>query len=123
MTNTPSFTIELVDDKHDAQYDSLGDDDNDKTPTPNDAFATLNNYFSLNALYADSDGSSDSFDMRQFQHIREQSLRQTFDSCEVIPALQSVQQKITPYIGTAEKWKPPNYELTPDHGDMLKPKI
>merc|ERR1712228_734965 len=94
----------------------------EQTPTPIDAFATLNNYFSLNALYAESDGSnSDSMDMQQYHHhAREESLAQTFDSCEVIPALQSVQQKITPYIGTTEKWKPINHELTPDHGDCTK---
>merc|ERR1712228_327788 len=112
----PTFTVELVD------ASPKEEDDDEQTPTPIDAFATLNNYFSLNALYAESDGSnSDSMDMQQYHHhAREESLAQTFDSCEVIPALQSVQQKITPYIGTTEKWKPINHELTPDHGDCTK---
>merc|ERR1712228_639476 len=115
----PTFTVELVD------VSPKEEDDDEQTPTPIDAFATLNNYFSLNALYAESDGSnSDSKDMQQYHHhAREESLAQTFDSCEVIPALQSVQQKITPYIGTTEKWKPINHEITPDHGDILQPKL
>ena len=109
-----------------SSVDSLEEDEDEGSPVPSpaDTLTTLNNYFSLNALDKNSDASSDSMETRlHHHHARQDSLAATIDSCEVISALQSVKQKITPYIGNAEKWEPPDFDLTPDHGDILKPKL
>ena len=59
------------------------------------------------------------------QHrARQVSLAGTFADALTISAPSTVKQKVQNLIGTkVEKWEPPKYDITPDHGDILQPKI
>eukprot|EP01083_Nonionella_stella_P292890 996146_1 len=102
------------------------------TNTPIDALSALRKYFSDEYCDgsddSDGDARSDSMlddeDWVNKQHrARQASLAQTFADALTIPALHPVQQKVAYYIGEKEKWKPPKYDIMPDHSNILNEKL
>ena len=59
------------------------------------------------------------------QHrARQESLAGTFADALTISALSTVKQRVQTLIGgDAQKWKPPKFDIPPDHGDLLEPKL
>ena len=106
------------------QDDSDGEHDHDPTTD-----IAANGWLNLggNGWESDSvcsDSVLDDEEWRKKHHrARQESLAQTFADAVTIPALQSMQQKVKHYIGAKEKWRPPEYDIQPDHGDILQEKL